>query len=70
MSMTAQFDENTGGVHRTKKHLWGSPMPGAGSMQVCRICGEKETSNTTNEECVGRPADGLSVTTHDYDPTA
>lgn len=69
MSMTASFDENTGGVNSTKKHRWGKPMPGAGSMQVCQVCGEKETSMTTAAECVGRPADGLSVTIHDYDPT-
>ena len=70
MSMTAEFDVNTGGVHATKKHTWGYPMPGCGSMQICKVCGEKETSITSRAECVGRPADGLAITTHDYDPTA
>ena len=70
MSMTASFDENTGGVHATKKHHWGRPMPGAGPMQVCQVCGEKSTSITEHAECVGRPADGLAVTIHDYEPTS
>ena len=69
MSMTAAFDENTGGVHGTKKHRWGKPMPGAGPMQVCTVCGEKQTTITAHEECGGRPADGLAVTAYDYEPT-
>ena len=69
MSMTAAFDKNTGGVHGTKKHRWGKPMPGAGPMQVCTVCGEKQTTITAHEECGGRPADGLAVTAYDYEPT-
>ena len=69
MSMTAAFDENTGGVHGTKKHNFGKPIAGSGPMAVCQICGEKETSLTISAECSGRPADGLAVTTFDYEPT-
>ena len=69
MSMTAQFDENMGGVSRTNKHRWGDPMPGAGSMKICQACGEKLTPITTAAECQGRPATGLSETIHDYEPT-
>tara|TARA_R110000822_G_scaffold7577_4_gene31094 strand:+ start:605 stop:817 length:213 start_codon:yes stop_codon:yes gene_type:complete len=70
MSMTAQFDENMGGVHAVKKHPWGKPMPGAGPFPICKACGEKQTAITKEAECVGRPADGLALTTHDYEPTA
>jgi hypothetical protein len=68
MSMTAQFDENRAqrGSH---KHAWGNPLPGAGRMKVCRVCGEKQTPITSAAECGGRPADGLVDTLHDYDPT-
>ena len=69
MSMTAAFDENTGGVHGTKKHRWGKPIAGAGPFKICIVCGEKKTTITSHEECGGRPTDGLAVTVYDYEPT-
>jgi hypothetical protein len=57
-----------GGAHTSHNHDWGAPLPGAGSMKVCKSCGEKLTTYTDRAECIGRPADGLSETTHDYNP--
>tara|TARA_R110002096_G_scaffold78665_3_gene185015 strand:+ start:2166 stop:2324 length:159 start_codon:yes stop_codon:yes gene_type:complete len=50
-------------------HQWGDPLPGCGSMQVCRQCGEKQTTVSRTAECVGKPSVGLIETIHDYDPT-
>jgi len=55
-------------AHKQMNHAWGEPLPGSGSMKVCKMCGEKKTSYTDRAECVGRPATGISETTHDYEP--
>jgi len=56
------------GAHRHVNHNWGSAVPGHGDLRICRACGEKETNYTTQAECVGRPATGITETVHDYDP--
>jgi hypothetical protein len=56
------------GAHIASNHKWGQPPPGSGSMRVCRMCGEKETTYTNRAECPGRPSIGLSETLHDYNP--
>jgi hypothetical protein len=37
-------------------------------LRICKACGEKETEYTKLAECIGRPATGITETTHDYDP--
>jgi hypothetical protein len=59
-----------GGAHISKAHDWGDAPPGSGPMQVCRRCGEKQTSDTSRAECIGKPATGITETVHDYDPLA
>jgi hypothetical protein len=61
-------ETNIDGVHTIKRHPWGKPIPGAGSMRVCKRCGEKETDHTTQSECIGRPELGPVESLHDYDP--
>jgi hypothetical protein len=56
------------GAHIASNHKWGAPPPGSGSMMVCKMCGEKQTTYTNRAECPGRPAVGLSETVHDYNP--
>ena len=67
-----RMEQNEGaapsGANKSNNHAWGDPLPGSGTMQVCRKCGEKKTAYTDRAECVGRPATGLAETTHDYNP--
>jgi len=58
----------SGGAHQHHNHQWGTPPPGAGTMKVCKNCGEKKTTFTDRAECVGRPAIGMVESRHDYDP--
>ena len=68
MKTEQQSGVAAGGVHIHRNHAWGDPLPGAGSMMVCRKCGEKRTSYTDRAECVGLPTAGMVESAHDYDP--
>jgi hypothetical protein len=57
-------------AHRAQPHSFVKGPPGAGPMAVCVNCGEKETPYTVRAECPGKPATGMVVTAHDYDPFA
>jgi hypothetical protein len=67
-----KMEQNEGGapdgIHTSRHHDWGNPVGGAGSMKVCKKCGEKLTDYTNRAECVGRPSTGIVETTHDYNP--
>ena len=56
------------GAHMHVNHAWGPPVPGHGSVDICRACGEKRTNYTERAECPGRPSVGLSETVSDYSP--
>ena len=55
-----------------KAHRWGSPLPGSGSMRVCRICGAKELATAADPhhpdgQCRA-PDMPVAHTMSDYDP--
>lgn len=68
MKTEQQSGVAAGGAHIHRNHSWGGPLPGAGSMAVCKKCGEKFTTYTDRAECVGLPAVGAVESMHDYDP--
>jgi cytochrome c2 len=68
MKMEQQGGVASGGAHQHMNHSWGDAVPGHGVLRICKACGEKETEYTKLAECIGRPATGITETTHDYDP--
>jgi hypothetical protein len=55
-----------------RAHEWGPPMPGSGSMRICRTCGAKEVSTAADPnhpagQC--RPPDmPVAHTVSEYEP--
>lgn len=55
-----------------RAHDWGPPMPGSGSMRICRTCGAKEVSTSADPhhpagQC--RPPDApVAHTMSEYEP--
>ena len=53
-------------------HLWGSPMPGSGSMDICKTCGAKRVSTSADPghpdgQCRGVDAP-VAHTMSEYEP--
>lgn len=54
---------------KPSEHQWTDPPPGQGRLQVCSLCGDRDTPINRQRGCTGRPQAGdQGGAHHDYDP--
>lgn len=53
---------------KNNPHVWGPPIAGAGSSEICKACGAKRVVVGDISHCDGRHHDAVAETVYDYDP--